>query len=158
MADRTKHRPLAALAVALAVVACAGSAKTIRQVTYPPDFQYLSDEDLSTAMGRMAKDVVALDSALQNPEASRDDYNAELLRILRSMRSTAASLSGKAASTNHPRLDRFLPALIDDIDRAITAAENKSENYFYAGSVIGACEYCHVPRHQPIYRDPIPAE
>jgi hypothetical protein len=64
------------------------------------------------------------------------------------MRSSAASLS-KTGETNHPRIDRFLSTLIDDIDHAITAAENLSENYYYAGAVIGTCEYCHLPRHQP---------
>ena len=36
-----------------------------------------------------------------------------------------------------------------DIDHAIAAAENLSENYYYAGAVISACEYCHLSRHEP---------
>jgi hypothetical protein len=138
---------LALLVVSIAF-GCARSTEVMRAVPDPPSFAYLSDDEVSTAMGRLAQEVVELDAALQVTEATRRQYNDSLLEILRSMRSSAASLS-KTGETNHPRIDRFLPTLIDDIDQAITAAENLSENYYYAGAVIGACEYCHLPRHQP---------
>jgi hypothetical protein len=140
------------LALLLLVVSvafgCARSMEGMREAPDPPSFAHLSDDEVSTAMGRLAQEVVQLDAALQVTEATRRQYNDSLLKILRSMRSSAASLS-KAGETNHPRIDRFLPTLIDDIDHAISAAENLSENYYYAGAVIGACEYCHLPRHQP---------
>jgi len=140
------------LALSLLVVGvalgCSPSTEVMHQVPDPPSFAYLSDNEVSTAMGRLAQEVVELDTALQVTEATRCQYNDSLLEILRSMRSSAASLS-VTGETNHPRIDRFLPTLIEDIDQAILAAENLSENYYYAGAVIGACEYCHLPRHQP---------
>ena len=144
------------IAIACAAAACAGSTEALRKITYPSSFQYLSDQELRTAMGRLAKGVVELDVIVREPEPTRSERIAELLEILRSMRSTASSIS-KGGDTNHPRIDRYLPNLIDDIDRAIAAANDRSPNYFYVGSVVGGCEYCHQPRHEPVRRDPIPA-
>ena len=146
----------AVFAITCGVAACAGSTEALRKVTYPSSFQYLSDQELRTAMGRLAKSVVELDAIVREPEPTRSEHNAELLEILRSMRSVSSSIS-KGGDTNHRRIDRHLPNLIDDIDRAIAAADNRSPNYYYAGSVVGACEYCHQPRHEPVHRDPIPA-
>lgn len=106
-------------------------------------------------MGKLAKDVVALDEFIREAPEIRSESNEELLAILRSMRSAASSIS-KGGDTNHPRIDRYLPKLIDDIDRAIGAAENRSNNYYYAGTVIGACEYCHAPKQIPMHRDSVP--
>ena len=143
-------KKLLALSLIIVSVApgCARSTEVMREVPDPSSFAYLSDDEVNTAMGRLAQEVVELDEALQVTEATRQQYNDSLLEILRSMRSSAASLS-KTGETNHPRIDRFLPILIDDINHAIIAAENLSENYYYAGAVIGACEYCHLPRHEP---------
>jgi hypothetical protein len=129
----------------------------VRSITYPPSIRYLSEQDVRTAMGRLAKDVVDLDALVHEAPEVRSANEDELLAILRSMRSTASSMTS-GGDTNHPRIDRYLPKLIDDIDRAIGAVENRSDNYYYAGTVIGACEYCHAPKRIPIHRDSLSAE
>jgi hypothetical protein len=154
MASRINRLSAYLLVTGLAM-GCARSGELVRSITYPPSIRYLSDQEVRTAMGRLAKDVVDLDALIHESPEVRTANNDELLAILRSMRSTASSMTS-GGDTNHPRIDRYLPKMIDDIDRAIGAAENRSANYYYAGTVIGACEYCHAPKHDRIHRDSVP--
>lgn len=130
-----------ATGAAAALLAC--TAAGIRDLTYPPDFHYISEGEIRGAMGGLAVRIHALDEQMAqkapDPEA--------VVALLTEMRQLASQLKPRAHSS-HPRIDRAAPELRADIERALAGARFRPPNYFWAGQLSGSCEYCHVPRHE----------
>lgn len=146
---RGATRPLALiLATGFTLLGCEGDAlRRVRTVTYPPDFHYISEQEIRTTMGSLAIEVVALDEIMRQRGGPLPEDRDEVVAILTRMRGLAAQLK-KGTKSNHPRIDRDAPRLKEDIDRALAAARTTTRpNYYDAGLVVGACTYCHVPRH-----------
>ncbi|MCG8588242.1 MAG: hypothetical protein MJE66_03050 [Proteobacteria bacterium] len=131
----------------LLIAACAGpSLENLRDLTYPPDFHYITKQDVQTAMGALASEVDALDQALRRGEGAPPNQREDVVAILSRMQSLAHQLK-RRAHTNHPRIRLHADRLQHDIDRALSSARKEPPNYYFAGVVAGACTYCHAPRH-----------
>ena len=119
----------------------------ISRVNYPPDFHYISKRDIESTMGQLATEVVALDAMLSKPSGPTAEDRETILAILSRMRTLAGQLKTGSRSS-HPRLERYAPQLRDDLDRARHEVQmSDPPSYYRAGQVVGACNYCHVPRH-----------
>jgi len=132
----------ALLAVA-GVWGCAGASRAVRKVTYPPDFRYIPNDQVDSAMWQMAAAVRELDSTLRDEALPEPDKQQRVLSVLDRMQVTSDRLDSGARDTNHPLLDHKVPRLSADIQAARIAASASPPRYALAGSVSGACIYCH---------------
>jgi hypothetical protein len=132
--------------VAVCAAACSGIGARVRRYTYPPDFNYISERQLDSAMWRMASEVRRLDEALRDPNLSEPQRQATVVNALDGMAAAASAINTDRRVSNHPLLDHHLPQVRDDISLARDAAAAVPPRYALAGAVAGACVYCHVPR------------
>jgi len=144
--------PLGSRAVAwLLVVACGACSgeplERVRDYTYPPDLHYITKQQIRTTMGALAAQVDALDEIMWQPGGPTGKDQARVVEILSQMRTLARELDPRAHSS-HPRIEAHGARLRHDIERALAAARRAPPNYYYAGTVSGACTYCHEPRHR----------
>ncbi|MBI2375300.1 MAG: hypothetical protein HYV07_14995 [Deltaproteobacteria bacterium] len=116
-----------------------GSCKVVREGTYPPSFDYLERSQVRTQMERFAQEVQVIDRAF----AVRPVDRTAVLSGLRTLESLARELSASNTTTNHPEIDRNLPAFLTEISAARAGAEADPPNDFLAGNVTGSCRYCH---------------
>jgi len=128
--------------LAVAILGCRGSASRIRDYTYPPDFRYIEQRELSSAMEHLAVAVDRLNGLLRSDRTGDATLQGAVVAELGEIGSIAGQLAG-ATGTNHPWLDHNLGAFQRDIDLARRAATHDPPNYYLAGSIAGACGYCH---------------
>lgn len=57
----------AGLLLASAFIACADVSSRLRRYTYPPDFNYIAEEQLRSTMWQLARDVRELDRSVRAP-------------------------------------------------------------------------------------------
>jgi hypothetical protein len=141
---------MGAVALAAAVVWGCGASETIRRVTYPPDFRYLEQHDVTSAMWTLARDVRAIKGLLGGANGLTPADHQEVVRLLRDMESTAAQLDPTGRRSTHPRIDRNIDAFRRDLALARQAAERDPPNYFLAGNVAGSCSYCHEGQREDV--------
>ncbi len=142
------HLVVLLVLVAGAAISCQDTLRRLRTVTYPPDFHYLTEDEIRTTMGQLAVEIVALEEIMNQEGGPGEEDREAVVATLRRMQGLAAKL-GDGTSTNHPRLDRGAPILQQDIERALAASKLTSPpNYYHAGRVVGACSTCHAPRHE----------
>jgi hypothetical protein len=129
--------PLAALALSLVM----GCAKEIRRFTYPPEFQYLEGRELQSAMGRMIRAVRLLDEHLRaGPQAER------VAELLAEIEENGRRLGSRHRPSNHPMIGEHIDLFLADVAAARRAAQAQPPSYFFAGSIVGSCRYCHTGR------------
>lgn len=124
-----------------ALLAC--SAASWRELTYPPDFDYITEGEIRGSMAQLAVRIRALDAQMEQPSpdpAAVQELLAEMQQLVRELKPREHS--------SHPRIDRGAPELRRQIERALAGARMRPPNYFWAGQLSGACESCHVPRHE----------
>ena len=121
----------------------------MRVSNYPPDFVYVRERQVDSAMWRMAEHVRRLDEALRATDVAEPERQTAVLSALDGVRSAVAEVHSDDAVTNHPLLDIHLPRLRDDVSLARAAAAEAPPRYALAGAVAGACVYCHDARVAP---------
>ena len=149
-------RALPLLITLLLLVAC--SAERMRRHTYPPEFHYITRDEIRGTMGELAVRMAEIEEIMIHEEdpVLEPDEQERVIALLGEMQSLARDLK-RGSRSNHPRIDRYAPELQRDLKRALEGARMKPPNYYFAGQVPGACEYCHVPRRAPPTPAPPPA-
>jgi hypothetical protein len=130
------------LALSMQTLGCGGFDKWVRQYTYPPDFRYITPEELHSTMWQLAYHSRELNRLMRlsgNPQL----YRGEILEQLRGMEQTAAKLNQSGWPTNHPLVDMNLANFRNDIRIAREAVEREPPNFLLASPLTGACVYCH---------------
>jgi len=137
---------LATVAVLLCAVVggCADVGRVVRKVTYPPDFRYIPKDQVGSAMWQMAIAVRELDAVLRNETLAEPAKQQQVIALLDRIGATSDRLDGGPRETNHPLLDHEVPRLAADVQAARIAASATPPRYSLAGSVSGACIYCHL--------------
>lgn len=146
-------RPAIYLGAILTFAGCIKS-EEVRRVTYPPSFQYLSDAEIRGTMGALARHVASLDQLMAQGEPLPSDQR-RIVATLEAMQTLVRELT-KGEQSNHPSLDDTAPILALKVDRALFGARRTPPNYYFAGTVSGACVYCHAPRHKAGVEDTRP--
>jgi hypothetical protein len=136
---------IAAIAALLALCACAGLAREVREYTYPQDFEYLDDAQIHSVMGRLAVGVRSLDALLAEGAPREEARRERVIEVLREMERASRALGSGDARSNHPRLDEGIDAFRERVAAARRGAEAQPPDYYLAGTVSGACRYCHHP-------------
>jgi hypothetical protein len=124
---------------------CADWAQWLRRRTYPPDFRYLSRNEVRSTMGELAYHTRELNRLMHASEDPREQ-RAEVVAELRAMERVAEGLNQSGWPSNHPLIDMNLPNFLRDIRFARESVEREPPNFLLAGSLTGACIYCHGGR------------
>lgn len=130
-------------AIAPLVVACAHVASGVRQVTYPPDFRYITDDQLRSSMGRIAAGTARLDGLSRSP-GGLAEHRDEVVATLLEMERIVSRLNPSDLPTNHPLLNANLERLRQDIQEARMAAQRDPPSLGRAEAVPGSCLICHA--------------
>jgi outer membrane murein-binding lipoprotein Lpp len=148
--DRLVQSSIVRLAVvsgSLLLLGCSnGVGESVRRHTYPPDFNYLSQDQIESTMGQLAHLVTRLNAVMAAETEIDASTQAEIVTLLGELEEKARALGPGGWPSNHPRISAHVDSLRDDLRRARIAAEKSPPNYFWAGSISGACTYCHAPR------------
>jgi hypothetical protein len=135
---------LLAFAVFVGYAACGKTLpELLRSHTYPPDFRYVSEENLRSSMWLLGRETVELRSVLADASLSDATRRTRAELLLGGMEETIQKLGVDHAPSNHPELQEGLQALLTDVRVAREGVNHDPPNYFMAGSISGACLYCH---------------
>jgi len=137
----------ACLSVVLLLLSCTGDlGSTLRRHTYPPDFKYLTDEQVRSTMGQMAQLLSRLQGAMETEEDVDESARREIVALLRQLEDRARELGPGGWPSNHPEIRANVGRLRDDLQRARVAASSDPPNYYWAGAVSATCTICHASR------------
>ena len=107
----------------------------------PVPIETISKEELHARMRALADHAATIDALLRSPRPPR----AAVVMQLSQMETIVLSLSDEDARSIHPQLWKNIDTFRRDLATARRAAEQEPPNYFLAGTVAGACGYCHGP-------------
>lgn len=131
-----------ALAGALIIAACAEPAAKLRQHTYPPDFQYITAEQLQMTMWQIAALTERLDQIVSEP-ASIPAHRIEILTLLEQLERTADEMRTEGVPSSHPLINANFDRFLDDIRQARRDVAREPPSYFRVSGLPSACRYCH---------------
>lgn len=142
-----ERRKLVLLVVASVTLlsGCADVPALVRRHTYPPNFQYITREQLHSAMWQLADHVRALDAVMRQPGPIDAARHAEVERLLLAMREDTSALQASGRPMNHPLIGEHLKTFQRDVSQALAGVEAVPPNYYLVGSISGACLPCHSP-------------
>lgn len=140
---RNGLRSLFGLLAAAALASCADLSSRVRRYTYPPEFNYISEAQLRSAMWRLAAGVRELDHLARVPKPIDEPRRNDILKLLVSMERATEELGKEGRPSNHPIIDDHLSILRGDIDLARKQVESEPPSYVLVALLPGACMYCH---------------
>ncbi len=127
-----------------AFIVCAGLAcETVRKVTYPPEFRYMTRPAIHSSMWKIAERTRELDRVLTSSELEERKRSQEVIRLLSELDAITSDLDLGGVRTNHPEFEASLGRFRSDIATAKQEAGEEPPNYFMAGAIVGSCSYCH---------------
>ena len=134
----------------LGIIGCSNQmAKSIRSVTYPPDFKYIEPDELRSEMGKLAQELRLLDLALDPlPDPAESQELTEIQRqkiliILGNIERIASSLQATETGSSHPFMQDYMSDFVRRVGEARIAASLPRPRYYFAGQVAGGCTNCH---------------
>ncbi len=137
----------AVLGVVSGSLSCANDAQWVRQATYPPQFRYISDEEMASVMWRLAGRVHELERHLgdqlkREGEHSPPDVTA-LLASLARIEKEARRLDSQGRASNHPYLQPKLRDFLAIVERAKLDLQRDPPHFATVDEVWRACSECH---------------
>ena len=131
-------------AILLGLIGCQGGPlETVRKVTYPPDFNYISKDKLQGTMQQFAWYSTLLDNTLRDNPSPSAEQRDSTISILKKMETLSLKLGTESLSSNHDlvsmNIDKFRNSIVD----ARKALNEDPPNYYLAGSVSAYCLNCH---------------
>ncbi|MBQ0712977.1 MAG: hypothetical protein KBT53_08455 [Porticoccus sp.] len=131
------------LSAVLVINGCNDIAAMARKVTYPPDFNYVSEQEFRSQMDQLAFQLQLLDRALVTSNPEQSIQQQQVLDALRNMERIGSGLQAGEAGSSHPFLQDFMKDFMTDVRQARTAASMDPASYYRAGRVAGGCINCH---------------
>jgi hypothetical protein len=127
----------------LLLVGCGETAALIRRATYPPDFNYVSGQELRSSMDQLGFQLQRLDEALALEAAGQPVSQPQVLDILANIERIGGNLRAGDSGSNHPFLEDHMTDFVVEVGRARIAASQNPPSYYQAGRVAGGCVNCH---------------
>jgi len=135
----------------LMIAACSSDfAANVRKVTYPPDFKYVSAQELRSGMEKMAFQLQLLDQALLTSNSEQimeqqqqQQQQQKVMDALRNIEKIGAKLQAGEGGASHPFLQDFMGGFVSKVTEARIAASLDKPRYYLAGKVSGGCVNCH---------------
>ena len=135
------------LAALLGLAACQNSPlETVRKVTYPPDFNYISQDKLKTTMQTFAWYTTLLDNTLRDSAQVSAEQRLQAVRILEKMEKLSRNLGSESLSSNHAVVSNNIDRFRQNIIEARKGLLQEPPNYYVVGAVSGYCLDCHIQR------------
>jgi len=131
------------VAASMLLWSCGGALDATRRHTYAPDFNYITDAQLQSAMWQLAAGTSRLDEILRTGAPLTFDQRRSVIQILQGMQSAADSLGPEGWPSNHPRITQHLPRFKEQLGRALRNVQLEPPSYYLAGTISGACHACH---------------
>jgi hypothetical protein len=129
---------------------CSGllfSCAQIRKVTYPQDYVYLEQKQITSKMALLSFYLRKIDEILLEDSTINSDQQARIEDILMSMRDTVNSLGTTGeARTSHLVIDDHIDQFRSDLNQALFNVRADPPNYFSLGKLSGSCAACHQYR------------
>lgn len=146
-----RWRPGRAVSVLLWICSTAAlwgcSSEQIRELTYPPDFNYISSTELRSVMAQIAAEIRALNALLHGPDPPDEIARLQIVERLRGLDAAAQRLGPGGWPSNHPRIADNAQRFQSDVALALSAAQQDPPQYYFAGKLTGSCSICHATRH-----------
>ena len=133
------------------IIACvtagllAGCAQ-IRKVTYPDDFVYLEQKQVTNKMVLMSSYMRRIDEILAENTTVSSAQQEQIIKILSSIDETVDSLGAGNVRTNHLLIDEHIDEFKTEVSVALRDARSDPPNYFALGRLSGGCVACHKYR------------
>lgn len=133
------------LSILLAAIVAAAGCAQIRKVTYPRDFVYLTREDVSSRMHRIAGHMGALQDLLNDLSLGADGQRVadSMVDHVDAIGQLARELGEGAAGTNHLLLDAHLGEFTDTLESARITLSASPPRFYDTGRLVGSCGACH---------------
>jgi len=138
------HYKAALFVLPLIISGCSsGILETVRKVTYPPDFNYISKDKLQGTMQQFAWYTTLLDNNLRDPASVTVEQRLNSISILNKMEGLSKNLATESLSSNHTIVSFNIDHFRDRIINARTGLEQDPPNYYLVGTVSAYCINCH---------------
>ncbi len=136
----------------LLLASCAnGVLEAVRKVTYPPDFNYISQQKLTSTMQQFAWYTTLLDNSLQDVLPVPEEQRLNAISILKKMEELSHELGHENLSSNHNIVSFNIDQFRQNIINAKDGLRQNPPNYYLAGSVSAYCLNCHSLNSNPAY-------
>ena len=129
---------------------CAGSiagCAQIRKATYPGDFVYLEQKQITSEMALMSLYLREIDQILLDDSTVSSEQQERIIAILNKIDASANKLGAGNIRTNHLVLDDHIDQFKSEVNLALRDASADPPNYFALGRLSGACLACHKYRN-----------
>jgi hypothetical protein len=130
------------VAVMAAPLACRGSRPDAQGEASAPDFVYITDEQLESAMWRLAAGIRSL-QAIFGETPVKQSQRPEVIRILDEMIVAAEELGPEGVASNHSRITHNLGRFREKLEIARSSVEMNPPRYYLVGNLSGTCLACH---------------
>ena len=118
----------------------------IRKVTYPDDFVYLEQKQVTGKMLLMSSYMRQIEEILLEDSTVSSAQQERIIKILSSIDATVDSLGAGNVRTNHLLIDEHIDEFKTEISVALRDARSDPPNYFALGRLSGGCIACHKYR------------
>ena len=128
---------------------CAGllfGCAQIRKATYPKDFVYLEQTEISSKMALMSFYMRQIDEILLDDSAISSEQQRKIVSIVSKIDANANLLGADGVRTNHLVIDDHIDQFKTDVTVALRDASSSPPNYFALGRLSGSCLACHQYR------------
>jgi len=143
---KMRHRSmLSLLLVALcAAPSCTKAPAPARREPAAPSFNAISDEQLDSAMWRLASGVTRIQAILVAEGSITEERRLEVIDILDEMIAAANALGPEPASPGHAQVAHNFDRFREKLEIARDSAAMQPPRYFLVGNLSGTCLACHT--------------
>ena len=120
------------------------SCSTIRKATYPPGFVYLDNEDVHSAMQKMAISIDRINTLLESPDMTPEQQNAEVIFELDQIREATEGMTAGAGISSHRVISDNLGRFRSRVGEARRDARASPPDYQATASLVRECLSCHI--------------
>jgi len=118
----------------------------IRKLTYPADFVYLEDKQVTGKMLLMSSYMRQIDEILLEDSTVSSAQQERIVNLLSSIDATVDSLGAGNVRTNHLLIDDHIDEFKTEVLVALRDARSDPPNYYALGRLSGGCVACHKYR------------
>jgi hypothetical protein len=122
------------------------SCAQIRKVTYPQDYVYLEQKQITSEMVLLSFYMRKIDEILLDDSTISSEQQVQIEDILVSMSASLDSLGTGNVQTSHLVIDDHIDQFQADVNRALYNVRADPPNYYALGQLSGSCAACHQYR------------
>lgn len=133
----------------LLALLCAGvfaGCEQIRQTTYPRDFVYLEQKQITSEMVKLSIYMRRLEEIMLDDSTVSSEQQQQILAVLSKIEESTMTLGSGNVRTNHLLIDDHIDQFKNNLYTAIQNVSADPPNYFALGQLSGSCVGCHKYR------------